>query len=90
VSEATSAALVCSIALIGWAAAMRAVAGTWLQPSAFFALWWCFMGIAPLIVMPKDSVSAEAMFFLIASCIAVTLGAVIGNAGFRTRRKAAL
>ena len=69
---------------------MRAVAGTWLQPSAFFALWWCFMGIAPLIVMPKDSVSAEAMFFLIASCIAVTLGAVIGNAGFRTRRKAAL
>jgi len=86
----TSAALVCSIALIGWAAAMRAVAGTWLQPSAFFALWWCFMGILPLIVMPKDPVGADVMFFLIASCIAVTLGAIIGNAGVRTRRKAAL
>ena len=89
-SGPTSAALICSIALIGWAAAMRAVSGTWLQPSAFFALWWCFMGILPLIVMPQDPVSTDVMFFLVASCIAVTLGAVIGNAGMRTRRKAAL
>jgi oligosaccharide repeat unit polymerase len=45
------------------------------------------MGIAPLIAMPYDPVSAGAMFFVLAACIAVTLGAVVGNGGFRTRRK---
>lgn len=89
-SGATSAALVCSIALIAWAAAMRTVAGTWLQPSAFFALWWCFMGIVPLIVLPNDPVGVDAMFFLVAACVAVSLGAIIGNAGVRTRRMPAL
>jgi oligosaccharide repeat unit polymerase len=46
------------------------------------------MGIVPLIAMPYDPVGADAMFFLLASCIAITLGAVVGNGGFRTRRRA--
>jgi oligosaccharide repeat unit polymerase len=86
VSGATSAALVCSIALIAWAAAMRVLAGTWLQPSAFFALWWCFAGILPLILTPRDPVGVNAMAWLVAASIAFSVGALIGNWGFKTRR----
>ncbi len=87
-SGPTAAALVCSIALIAWAAAMRALAGTWLQPSAFFALWWCFAGILPLIATPQDAVGVNAMAWLVAASIAFSLGALIGNWGFKTRRLA--
>jgi oligosaccharide repeat unit polymerase len=88
VIAAPSAALVCSIALIAWAVAMRALSGTWLQPSAFFALWWCFAGIAPLILMPNDPVGVNAMAWLVAASIAFSLGALVGNWGFKTRRLA--
>ena len=88
-SSATSEALVCSIALIAWAAAMRALAGTWLHPSAFFGLFWCFAGILPLIVTPEDSVGVNAIAWLLAASIAFSLGALIGNWGFKTRRIAA-
>jgi oligosaccharide repeat unit polymerase len=85
----TTAALVCSIALIGWAAAMRAVSGTWLNPSALFALWWCFAGILPLIVVPNEPVGTNAIFWLLAASIAVCIGAVVGNGGLKTRRNVA-
>ena len=81
-------ALALSIVLIGWAAAMRALSGTWLHPSALFAMWWCFAGIIPLIVAPYDPVSAGAMAWVIAASIAVSAGAVIGNGGFGTRIRA--
>jgi oligosaccharide repeat unit polymerase len=82
----TTAALACSIALIAWAGVMRALSGTWLQPSAFFALWWCFAGILPLIMMPSDPVGVNAMVWLLAASIALSIGAVIGNGGFKTKR----
>jgi oligosaccharide repeat unit polymerase len=85
-SGATSAALVCSIVLIVWAGTMRALAGTWLQPSAFFALWWCFAGIVPLIFAPEEYVGVNAIVWVMVACIAVSLGALAGNGGFRTRR----
>jgi oligosaccharide repeat unit polymerase len=86
VTAATSAALACSIVLIAWAAAMRILSGTWLQPAAFFALWWCFAGIVPLLFAPADPVGANAMAWLIVASIAVSIGALIGNWGFKTRR----
>jgi oligosaccharide repeat unit polymerase len=86
VSNATSAALVLSIALVAWAMAMRLLAGTWLQPAAFFALWWCFAGILPMIFAPQEYVGVGAIMWIIVACIAVTLGAVAGNGGFQTRR----
>jgi oligosaccharide repeat unit polymerase len=80
------AALLCSIALIAWAAAMRAVAGTWLQPSAFFALWWCIAGILPLLLAPQEPVGVNAVAWLVVASIAFSTGALVGNWGFRTRR----
>src|SRR5512141_2187630 len=85
-SGATTGALVCSIALIAWAGTMRALAGTWLQPAAFFALWWCFAGILPLIFASEDYVGINVIVWLLVACGAVTLGAVVGNGGFKTRR----
>ena len=77
-----------AIALVGWAAAMRALAGTWLQPSAFFPLWWCLAGILPLIFAPDEPVGPNAMIWLVAASIAVSVGALAGNWGFRTKRMA--
>lgn len=88
-SGPTSAALVCSLALIAWAATMRALAGTWLNPAAFFSLWWCFAGIVPLIAVPYDPVGVNAIFWLLAASVTVSVGAVVGNGGFKTRRKIA-
>jgi len=85
----TTAALICSTVLIAWAAAMRAVSGTWLNPSALFALWWCFAGILPLIVVPQEPVGTNAIFWLLAASIAVCIGAAVGNGGLKTRRNVA-
>ncbi len=67
---------------------MRALAGTWLQPSAFFALCWCFAGILPLIATPSDPVGVNAIVWLLAASIAFSIGALIGNGGFKTKRLA--
>ncbi len=64
---------------------MRAVSGTWLNPSAFFALWWCFASILPLVLAPSEPVGANAMLWIILASIAVSGGAAAGNFGFRTR-----
>jgi len=82
----TTAALVCSIALIGWAGAVRAMTGTWLNPAAFFALFWCFAGILPLLVTPRDPVGVNAIVWLLAASFAIAAGTVIGNGGLKTRR----
>jgi oligosaccharide repeat unit polymerase len=78
-------ALLLSLVLIAWAVFMRSLSGTWLQPSAFFALWWCFAGILPLVLAPEEVVGANAMLWLIAASICVSAGAAVGNFGFRTR-----
>ena len=80
------AALSLSIVLIIWAGSMRALTGTWLQPAAFFPLWWCFAGILPLVLAPDEIVGGNAMIWLIAASVAVSIGAVIGNGGFKTKR----
>ena len=64
---------------------MRALSGTWLQPSAFFALWWSFFGIVPLVLAPNEHVGPHAMLWIIAAAVSVSLGATAGNLGFRTR-----
>ncbi len=51
-------------------------------------MWWCFAGILPLVLAPYDPVSAGTMSWILASAIAVSIGAVIGNGGFRTRVRA--
>ncbi len=79
-------ALSLSVILIAWAGSMRAMSGTWLQPSAFFPLWWCLAGILPLIFAPQEAVGANAIVWLIASSVAISFGAFAGNWGFRTRR----
>jgi oligosaccharide repeat unit polymerase len=81
-------ALALGSALIAWAAAMRILAGTWLQPSAFFALWWCFAGLLPLILAPSEPVGWNAILWLIVASISVSLGALAGNFGFKTKRNA--
>jgi oligosaccharide repeat unit polymerase len=85
---ASGAALALSLVLIGWAAAMRAATGTWLQPGSFFSLFWCFAGILPLVLAPQERVGPNAIVWLIAASIAVSAGSVVGNGGFRTRRLA--
>ena len=82
---ANGLAMTLGLVLIAWAAAMRAVSGTWLHPSAFFPLWWSFAGILPLIVAPKEPVGPNAMLWLIVASVAVSVGAAAGNFGFRTR-----
>lgn len=79
------AALALSVVLIAWAASMRVLAGTWLQPAAFFPLLWCFAGILPLIFAPNEPVGPNAMLWVIAASICVAAGALVGNHGFRTR-----
>lgn len=86
---ATAEALILSVALVGLAAAIRLLTGTWLHPAAFFPLFWCFAGILPLIVAPFDPVGANAIAWLIAASLAVAAGAVAGNRGFRTTRLSA-
>ena len=81
-------ALVLSIVLVGWTALMRRLTGTWLHPGAFFSLWWCLAGILPLIAAPKEPVAPNAIIWLIAASIAVSVGAIIGNGGTVTRRLA--
>ena len=83
---ASANALVLSTLLIGWAAGMRAATGTWLQPGAFFSLFWCFAGILPLVFAPQEPVGANAIVWLIAASIAVSAGSIIGNGGLKTRR----
>jgi oligosaccharide repeat unit polymerase len=78
-------ALALGLVLIAWAVSMRLAAGTWLQPYALFPLWWCFAGILPLILAPKEPVGPNAMLWVLAACICITVGAVIGNLGFKTR-----
>jgi oligosaccharide repeat unit polymerase len=85
---ATGNALVLSVALIGWAVWMRSVTGTWLQPGSFFALFWCFAGIIPLVLAPQEPVGTNAIFWLLAASIAVSAGSFVGNGGFKTRRLA--
>ena len=82
----SSAALICSIALLTWAAVMRLLTGTWLNPGAFFALFWCFAGILPLILAPQETVTPVAIAWLLAASVAVGIGSLIGNQGFKTRR----
>ncbi|MEJ7759196.1 MAG: O-antigen polymerase [Gemmatimonadaceae bacterium] len=84
-SGPTTAALVLSTGLIGWAILMRLAVGTWLQPAAFFPLWWCFAGIAPLILAPNEPVGPNAIVWLMAASVAVSLGGIAGNGGLRTR-----
>jgi len=78
-------ALSLGLVLVVWASSMRLLAGTWLQPSAFFALWWCFAGIIPLILARNEPVGPNAMLWLLGASIAMSAGAVAGNHGFRTR-----
>ncbi len=85
---ASGHALALSVVLVGWALTMRTLTGTWLQPGAFFALWWCFAGILPLVLAPNEIVGTNAMIWLIVASIAMSVGAVVGNGGLRTRRLA--
>ena len=85
---ASGNALVLSIVLVGWAAWMRTVTGTWLQPGSFFSLFWCFAGILPLILAPREPVGPNAVIWLIGAAVAVSLGGFVGNGGFKTRRLA--
>lgn len=82
----TAGALILSTALIAWAAFMRAAAGTWLNPSALFALWWCMAGISPLLLAPREPVAPAAMAWVILASICVSAGTVIGNRGLKTSR----
>lgn len=79
-------ALALAIVLIAWAALMRTMSGTWLQPSAFFALWWSGAGILPLVFAPNEPVGPHAMLWLVVASISVSIGALAGNGGFRTTR----
>ncbi|HUQ18178.1 MAG TPA: oligosaccharide repeat unit polymerase [Gemmatimonadaceae bacterium] len=83
-SNATVAALGLSIPIIVWAATMRAISGTWLHPGAFFALWWCFAGIIPILIAPEEYVSVGAVVWVFFAAIAMSLGAAAGNGGFKT------
>src|SRR5512140_903755 len=80
------AALGLGVGLIGWAATMRILTGTWLNPGAFFSLFWCFAGILPLVFAPEEPVGWNAMLWLIAASIAVSAGTAIGNGGLKTVR----
>jgi len=51
-------------------------------------MWWCFAGVLPLIIAPNEPVTVAAMVWVIAASIAVSLGAIVGNAGFKTRLRA--
>ena len=82
---ATGLALALGVCLIAWAVCLRLLVGTWLHPAAFFALWWCFAGILPLILAPREPVAPNAMLWVIAASIAVSMGAIAGNFGFKTR-----
>jgi oligosaccharide repeat unit polymerase len=81
-----SPALALSIVLVGLAISLRVATGTWLHPASFFAAWWCLAGITPMIAAPNEPVSPGAVAWVIAACLAVSLGAVAGNRGFTTRR----
>ena len=63
---------------------MRVTTGTWLNPAALFALWWCIGGISPLLVAPNEPVAPAAMAWVILASICVSAGAIIGNRGFKT------
>ena len=83
--KVNSLSLALGFVLIGLAIVMRRLSGTWLHPGAFFPLWWCFAGILPLVLAPQEVVGPQAMVWLIAASVAVSLGAAAGNNGFRTK-----
>lgn len=65
---------------------MRAVTGTWMQPGSFFSIFWCFAGILPLVLARHEPVGPNAIVWLIAASVAVSLGAFAGNGGLKTKR----
>jgi oligosaccharide repeat unit polymerase len=83
---ASAHALALSVVLVGWAAWMRAVTGTWLQPGSFFSLFWCFAGILPLVLARQEPVGTNVIVWLAAAGIAVSAGGLLGNGGFKTRK----
>src|SRR4029078_2080201 len=72
-----------------FAVLMRLLTGTWLQPGSFFALFWCFAGILPLIFAPNERVEPNVFVWLLAASAGGRLGTAVGNAGFKPRRATA-
>jgi oligosaccharide repeat unit polymerase len=83
---ASGTALIFSLVLVAWAIWMRALTGTWLHPGSFFALWWCFAGIVPMLLAPAELVGPNVILWLVVASIAVSAGAIAGNGGTKTRR----
>jgi oligosaccharide repeat unit polymerase len=72
-----------------FAAYMRLLTGTWLQPGSFFSLYWCFAGILPLLFAPEEKVEPNVFFWLLAASLAVSIGGAVGNHGLKTKKSLA-
>ena len=77
--------LLLGTALVALAAISRATAGTWLNPTALFPLWWCFASIVPLLLASSEPVSPAAMMWVLAASLCVAAGAALGNLGLKTK-----
>ena len=81
-------ALALSLVLPGMAIWLRMATGTWLHPAALFTMWWSFAAILPIVIAPDEPVSPWAVIWIIVASITVSIGAIAGNGGLKTRRSA--
>ncbi len=64
----------------------RVIKRSWLEPGAFFVLYWGVACVGPLVLSPGDKVSAGAVYWIFLSTLTVLLGDFVGAVGRKEKQ----
>lgn len=70
-----------SIAILVQAFAVRRAVGTWIYPACLYGLFWFAFSFFPIVLVPGTYSSPYAMAYILASCLAVSLGSTMIHFG---------
>jgi oligosaccharide repeat unit polymerase len=71
--------LVCIMAclmMLAQAYAVRKAVGTWIYPACLYGLFWFAFSFFPVVLVPGSYSSPYALLYVLASCVAVSLGGI--------------
>lgn len=71
--------VVFSLAMLLQAHALRRAVGTWIYPACLYGLFWFAFTLFPVVLVPGTYSSPYAVGYILASCIAVSLGGTFIN-----------
>lgn len=66
--------VVLSLAMLLQAHAVRRAVGTWIYPACLYGLFWFAFTLFPVVLVPGTYSSPYAVGYILASCLAVSLG----------------